>query len=164
MFGVVVPGDTSSLSSIKTAFNWFQSCCSNHTKCVKSSLELGTWHPTRLMDIGLQSSLLWNLCVTAENGASPPLAPYLTLSYRWGSQPKLLLLSSTIEQFRKGQSIETLPRTFRDLIVVARLLSIRYIWIDALCIIQDSKEDWETEALSCICQLGVHHCRFCDGR
>lgn len=32
--------------------------------------------------------------------------------------------------------------------MVARLLSVRYVWIDALCIMQDSKEDWETEALT----------------
>jgi hypothetical protein len=29
---------------------------------------------------------------------------------------------------------------------VCRSLSVRYLWIDSLCIIQDSKEDWAREA------------------
>lgn len=39
-----------------------------------------------------------------------------------------------------------LPKTFQDAIVFTRQLNIRYLWIDSLCIIQDSKEDWELES------------------
>lgn len=39
-----------------------------------------------------------------------------------------------------------LPRTFRDVIEVARRLGIRYLWIDSLCIVQDSAEDWSAES------------------
>jgi hypothetical protein len=39
-----------------------------------------------------------------------------------------------------------LPQTFQDAITVARHLSLEYLWIDALCIIQDSTSDWELEA------------------
>lgn len=38
-----------------------------------------------------------------------------------------------------------LPATFRDAIHVAHTLGFRWFWIDALCIIQDSEEDQETE-------------------
>ncbi|KAK7740015.1 hypothetical protein SLS62_011158 [Diatrype stigma] len=44
-------------------------------------------------------------------------------------------------QFTKSLDMCTLPRTFRDAITTTRKLSIPYIWIDALCIIQDSEED-----------------------
>lgn len=37
------------------------------------------------------------------------------------------------------------PRTFRDAILITRALGYRYLWIDSLCIIQDS-EDWFHEA------------------
>lgn len=39
-----------------------------------------------------------------------------------------------------------LPKTFRGAIEVADYLSVRYIWIDSLCIIQGSEEDWLHEA------------------
>ena len=39
-----------------------------------------------------------------------------------------------------------LPRTFRDAIIITRRLGIQYIWIDALCIIQDNPLDWEQES------------------
>ena len=41
-----------------------------------------------------------------------------------------------------------LPKTFRDAVSVAKWLHIRYLWIDSLCIIQDSIEDWTIEAAS----------------
>ena len=39
-----------------------------------------------------------------------------------------------------------LPQTFRDAMEVAQRLGIRYLWIDSLCIIQDSVEDWQKES------------------
>ncbi|KAK1502880.1 hypothetical protein CTAM01_04869 [Colletotrichum tamarilloi] len=38
----------------------------------------------------------------------------------------------------------SLSKTFQDAVLVTRRLGIKYIWIDSLCIIQDSKLDWET--------------------
>lgn len=43
-------------------------------------------------------------------------------------------------------SFDQLPKTFRDAIVVAQCLGIRYVWIYSLCTIQDSNDDWEYEA------------------
>ncbi|KAH7115893.1 heterokaryon incompatibility protein-domain-containing protein, partial [Dendryphion nanum] len=40
-----------------------------------------------------------------------------------------------------------LPKTFRDAVQVTRELGVRYLWIDSLCIIQDSREDWESESI-----------------
>ena len=39
-----------------------------------------------------------------------------------------------------------LSKTFQDAIGITRILGIRYIWIDALCIIQDSELDWKRES------------------
>jgi len=41
---------------------------------------------------------------------------------------------------------DALPKTFQDAIEVTRRLGISYLWIDSLCIIQDSKDDWAREA------------------
>ena len=39
-----------------------------------------------------------------------------------------------------------MPSTFQDAIEVTRRLGVRYIWIDALCIVQDDRQDWERES------------------
>ena len=45
-----------------------------------------------------------------------------------------------------GIGISLLRRSFQDAIYATRKLGHRYIWIDSLCIIQDSIEDWTIEA------------------
>lgn len=46
----------------------------------------------------------------------------------------------------QGISEQDMPATFIDAIFVARKLGIQYLWIDALCIIQDDLSDWEAES------------------
>ncbi|KAK0701449.1 heterokaryon incompatibility protein-domain-containing protein, partial [Apiosordaria backusii] len=131
-----------------TGLPWLTHCRSSHPQCNDARLSAQGWHPTRLLDIGKEDYTNWRLCVISEDGISPPSALYLTLSYRWGPSPRIRLLSSNIASLRQGQPIANLPILFRNVIDVARQFSIRYVWIDALCIIQDSKEDWEREALT----------------
>jgi hypothetical protein len=95
------------------------------------------------MDIGISGDQ-WKLHFSSED---KPISPnYITLSYRWGSKPCLKLIRSNMHQLRRGQPISQLPLTFRDAIFVARRFSIQYLWIDSICIVQDSAEDWEQEA------------------
>jgi hypothetical protein len=70
----------------------------------------------------------------------------MTLSYRWGSLTSLKLREDNIDLLQEGLHISRLPRTFQDAILVTRRFSIQYLWIDALCIIQDSDSDWKREA------------------
>lgn len=42
----------------------------------------------------------------------------------------------------------SLAKNFCDAIVIYTHLSIRYLWIDSLCIIQDSEEDWLLHTLN----------------
>ena len=48
----------------------------------------------------------------------------------------------------KGIAVSTLPKTFQDAITITRQLSLQYLWIDSLCIIQegDNFEDWARES------------------
>jgi hypothetical protein len=39
-----------------------------------------------------------------------------------------------------------LPKMFQDAVFITRQLEIKYLWINSLCIIQDSQEDWSQEA------------------
>lgn len=54
--------------------------------------------------------------------------------------------SAVIEQFLDRIEFTTLPRNFQDAITIARNMGFKYLWIDSLCIIQDSSEDWAQES------------------
>ena len=70
----------------------------------------------------------------------------MTLSHCWGGQTPLQLRKDNIESFTEGIELSQVPRSFRDALKIAAKLMVRYLWIDSLCIIQDSTEDWQREA------------------
>ena len=75
---------------------------------------------------------------------------YITLSHRWGNptQKDQDDYSTTEKNHKtrcKGFSRSDLPKTFQDAVEVTRMLGKRYLWIDALCIIQDDGTDLTTE-------------------
>ena len=76
------------------------------------------------------------------------MAKYVTLSYQWGNSRQLMTTTDTVEEMYRSIPIQRMPKTFKDVVMFTRLLDIQYLWIDALCIIQDSKED-------CLQQLSV---------
>lgn len=47
---------------------------------------------------------------------------------------------------KSGIPFGELPKNFQEAIFVARKLGISYLWIDALCIVQDSHQDWTQQA------------------
>ncbi|KAF2441667.1 HET-domain-containing protein [Karstenula rhodostoma CBS 690.94] len=135
---------TASASVHELACTWYNVCRKSHKTCNK----LGPgkeYTPTRLIDIGSEGDDTWKLCLHPDDIQGFP--DYLTLSYRWAKDPAVLLLSSTIDAFRQGAPIANLPKTFRDAMTIARNFSIRYLWIDSLCIIQNSAEDWARESV-----------------
>jgi len=127
---------------------WFQECCSTHSGCANPLSRTQGWRPARLLQIEPGGTGILRLCTRAEADASYFTLPYMTLSYRWGHHSNFLLQETTLETFKRGFPISTLPRTFQDAVEIARHLSIQFIWIDALCIIQDSQSDWHAEALT----------------
>jgi hypothetical protein len=99
-----------------------------------------------LIDIGKDLKDNVSLVITTETQLLE--RRYLALSHCWGStmptSAKLTL--ETLDINRKSIDLQGLPRTFQDFIEIARRLGVRYVWIDSLCIIQNSKEDWQSEA------------------
>ncbi|KAK5655268.1 hypothetical protein OQA88_5835 [Cercophora sp. LCS_1] len=53
---------------------------------------------------------------------------------------------SNLAERHRGFLLGGLPATLRDAVVLTRNLGIQYIWIDALCIVQDSHGEWAAEA------------------
>jgi Heterokaryon incompatibility protein (HET) len=71
---------------------------------------------------------------------------YVTLSHCWGNvSERLVTNKANYQQHLQEISFENLARTFQDAIIVTRQLGVRFLWIDCLCIIQDSSEDWQRE-------------------
>lgn len=73
---------------------------------------------------------------------------YTTLSYCWGKVPFETLNTLNYAQWSKALNISTLPLTVQEAIAITRKLSIPYLWIDALCIIQNSEDDKNGEISS----------------
>lgn len=115
------------------------SCQSSHDSCNPPGGQKRV--PTRLIDISLGDGTL----DVALREAVSATNPYIALSYCWGLSLPLRTLRSNLESHKNRIAWNDLPVLFKDAIHIARLLQVRYIWIDALCIIQDSMVDWSIE-------------------
>lgn len=124
------------------AAKWLSHCKSNHSRC---SVSRG-WKPSRLLEVSTDSVKLINGCEVQRDDE------YATLSYCWGRSSFFVLNTSTMDQFRKGVDIKELPLTIQHAVLTVQRLKIKYLWVDAYCIIQgnDSRaqEDWEHESQS----------------
>ncbi|KAL1847231.1 hypothetical protein VTK73DRAFT_10412 [Phialemonium thermophilum] len=74
----------------------------------------------------------------------PPGAEYVALSYVWGNASIMKTVRSNIVARQKPGALDAfrkeLPRTITDAIALVSLLGERYLWVDALCIVQDDEE------------------------
>ncbi|KAI9164071.1 hypothetical protein HJFPF1_05707 [Paramyrothecium foliicola] len=120
--------------------------------------------PTRVLDLGeprvkdlafLESDL--HILQTAGQKAK-----YVTLSYCWGGYRDTITVKDNYDERRSGIRFKELPVVFAQAIKITRALGVRYLWIDALCIIQDDPEDWSREAArmsevywNSVCRLAV---------
>jgi hypothetical protein len=107
---------------------------------------------TRLIDVNTGDESYIRLIVTAEDLPDDYRPSYLTLSYCWGiANNSARTTRAKTAQRREGFAVDTLPKTIREAIQVTRLLGYRYLWVDAICIIQSDTndqylDDWNMEA------------------
>ncbi|CAG8955170.1 hypothetical protein HYFRA_00007186 [Hymenoscyphus fraxineus] len=121
------------------AKSWLNECAEKHESC---SAAINTPLPSRILDLAAPGETR-HVRLKVDNAGV--FERYATLSHCWGESQPLKLTQSTYEGFRKEISFESLPRTFQDAVTAARSLGLKYLWIDSLCIVQDSKEDWEEQ-------------------
>jgi hypothetical protein len=116
---------------------WLRSCHEDHNDCPKGDMPL----PSRVLDVGAIG--LDRLHLRISNGE---YSSYAALSHCWGGG---ILARTTRENLKARQNcifFAELPKTFQDAVTVTRDLGLRFLWIDALCIVQDDKSDWEQES------------------
>lgn len=69
---------------------------------------------------------------------------YVALSYCWGDptiHTPMVTLLANVDDHKKNIDFSSLPKTIQDAITVCTWLDVTYIWVDALCIVQDSGDD-----------------------
>lgn len=128
--------NTGSHISMHQLKQWLDQC-----GCSTTSVE---FLPERLIDVyGGQPDMVR----VVERKSILSNSQYVALSHCWGKKPSTCkLLESNLGDFMRGVSLGTLPKTFEQSCLVTRALGVRYLWIDSLCIIQDSRKDWELNA------------------
>ncbi|KAL5094838.1 hypothetical protein Trisim1_005569 [Trichoderma cf. simile WF8] len=107
------------------------------------------YRPTRLIHVSGkgESSLIRLVESNTHADMAEEPQPYLALSYCWGGKPpSLTTTKGNYSHLKTSISYNALPKTYQDTIRIARALGVKYVWIDALCIIQDDVEDWEKES------------------
>lgn len=118
-----------------------------HESC--ASLSVDQPLPKRILNIEKQP------IVREARGAT---GRYAALSYCWGSSGRNILLtkdkgtagqSPTFDRFTTvGIELDQLAKTIQDAILVCRALDLKYLWVDALCIVQEERDfdDFRVEA------------------
>lgn len=142
--------------TLKQMLLWFDNCQNSHSECSHLSARP---LPTRVLDVSMlpgRNQMLgkhqgWRDQFQGENckllqTSKGQIGRYAALSYCWGASLPSTTTTTNLRDHESAIRFDILPRTLQDAIMIVRYLSIGYIWIDCLCILQDSKADWEHEA------------------
>ncbi|KFY28132.1 hypothetical protein V491_00621 [Pseudogymnoascus sp. VKM F-3775] len=127
--------DLGSSANFNVAKTWLSVCQEKHQEtCISIQ---PTVLPDRVIDVGDSDDLH-----LLETGGTQGV--YLTLSHSWGDPAGVLKTTTqNLSHMIKHIEFSTMPNTFKDAVTITRMLGYRYLWIDSLCILQDSQEDWE---------------------
>ncbi|KAF2744699.1 HET-domain-containing protein [Sporormia fimetaria CBS 119925] len=112
-------------------------CLQTHLSCPKP--ESG-FFPRRVIDLSSQPP---KLLVDHDRRD-----PYVTLSYCWGGPQLQKLRQQRLREYTTALPVDRLPQTILDAFKTTQQLGFRYLWVDSLCILQDSPEDKLTEISS----------------
>ncbi|KAL6412100.1 hypothetical protein AUP68_04482 [Ilyonectria robusta] len=123
--------------------SWMSECEKGHKDC--KTLTQGIL-PRRVVQIIAGSkpgSCRVRLCEPSPSRQ----APYICLSHCWGKQQIIVTKKGNVAKHMDEILWGQLSATFQDAIDFSCRIGVEFIWIDSLCIIQDSTADWEKEAV-----------------
>lgn len=136
---------SSSESIYAQARKWYHECASQHSDCARGVRKL----PKRLLKLVLNpggSCVRVSLCLTSERNTSSENIRYLALSYCWGEMTNVKTMTENIDhRMLYGFWISELPAVIQDAVTITQKMDFNYLWVDALCICQDKREEWEVE-------------------
>ncbi|KAB5540401.1 heterokaryon incompatibility protein-domain-containing protein [Coniochaeta sp. 2T2.1] len=136
---IQVEEDLGSKVYFDLAKQWLNNCRTSHSACNTADPPA---LPTRVIDVGSAGDPLVPRLISSKGLR----AEYVALSHCWGGSISAVLSAHTYSIFTDALPYTELPANFQDAITITRELGLRYLWIDSLCILQDSREDWEHES------------------
>ncbi|KAH7386378.1 heterokaryon incompatibility protein-domain-containing protein [Cadophora sp. MPI-SDFR-AT-0126] len=126
--------DVQSRRAFTQVKSWIDECHSSHRFC---GVARSGFVPTRLLDVGMRDEAVTRL-VELESKVG---IKWASLSYVWGGPQEVRTTKNTLSEHLTSIQVASLPQTLIDAIKVCRQLEIPFLWIDALCIVQDDPED-----------------------
>jgi hypothetical protein len=136
-------GDSEACFSL--AIDWIAECLTKHkNSCPHKKATL----PTRVIDVGPRDGSSQPFLYIPQRHDPQSAGLWVSLSHCWGTAVKYTTTVNNLQNRTHTTSLQDplLPRTFCDAIIVTRNLGFRYLWIDSLCILQDSRADWLSES------------------
>ncbi|KAL8809880.1 MAG: hypothetical protein Q9200_003038 [Gallowayella weberi] len=129
-----LPADPQAPVDIKKLHHWITSCEHWHFDTCEAAII--TTFPMRLIDV--QEGRLAQISGRCR---------YIALSYLWGQCKTFRTLKESVVSLEEARGLfrqwHLIPLTIRDAILLTRQLGERYLWVDAICIVQD---DWENKS------------------
>ncbi|KAL9079423.1 MAG: hypothetical protein Q9157_001677 [Trypethelium eluteriae] len=125
------------------AKSWVDLCCESHGSTCRIEQGEDFHHMRTRPYFGVID--VENMCLTPL----PENERYIALSYTWGDAKVYKTTLKNVAQHRKHRGLEAfrheLPQTISDAIDLVKRLGERYLWVDALCIIQEPEfsKSWE---------------------
>jgi hypothetical protein len=103
--------------------------------------------PRRLLYISNMDGQAYVRLVASSEYPQP--LHYMALSHCWASVQVSRLLTTNEARLSAttGIDLESLGQVFQDAILVTMRFGVKYLWIDSLCILQDSLADWKAESV-----------------
>ena len=132
------PGSKESLALIN---GWIDNCGHSHQRCM---MPQQVRIPKRLLQC-----LPNGFVRLVETHSLPQPCGYIALSYCWGDDKEAVPKTNeaTLDRHQRGIPVKDLPRLFQEVFALACGVDIAYLWIDSLCIIQDSDKDKDEELM-----------------
>ncbi|KAF2452439.1 heterokaryon incompatibility protein-domain-containing protein, partial [Lineolata rhizophorae] len=146
--GRQLASDAGSEESFDLLQSWIVECRTGHPECAPTTNLTQQKHrqfPSRLLDVKNVSSEHPDSCALVDGDDAQQ--EYLTLSYCWGENQPLVTLRQNLAAHKRAILVEEMPLTLQHAVLTTRRLGFRFLWIDALCIVQDDPAEWEKEAI-----------------
>ena len=134
--------DVASESGLLQMSDWLTECHSSHNLCRQEHID---FTPHRLLQIATAKDEVTVRLVEDWQGVG---VKWVALSYVWGGDQSFKSTISSIGELKAGFGMERLPQTLKDAVTVCRALSLEFLWVDSLCIIQDDPKDVARELAS----------------
>lgn len=131
----LIESDCGSDNGLQIAVNWLQRCLTSHHEfCNNVEMPL----PKRVIYIGRTDTTSDPYLLETDN----EIGAWVALSHCWGQGASFTTTTTNLLERKRGIPFADFPATFQDAITISRRLGIKNLWIDSLCIIQDSASDW----------------------